>query len=66
MSVAITYRNGRPVFGTFWQRVWWGLGCWSREWRETRHYRVCVYWRIVNGNLESFSMAYRKSDGQLV
>jgi len=56
--VAIKYnRKGRPIFGTLWQRLWWGLGCWSHERRETKHYHVHIYWRIVDGNLESFSNA---------
>jgi hypothetical protein len=32
MNIAIKYnRKGRPIFGTLWQRLWWGLGCWSHE-----------------------------------
>ena len=65
-NIAIKYdRKGRPIFGTFCQRLWWGLGCWSRERRDTDRYRVYIYWRIVDGNLESYSLAYNKSDGQL-
>jgi len=66
MNIDIKYRKGRPIFGTLWQRLWWGLGCWSHERRITAHYHVHIYWRIVDGNLESFSLAYNKGNGQLV
>ena len=53
-------KHGRPIFGTCWQRLLWGLGGYSCERRETTHYIVNVYWRVVNGNLESFSLASPK------
>ncbi len=67
MNIKTTFRkDGRPVFGTIWQRLWWALGGLSRERRETTHYNVYIYYRVRHGSLESFSLAYRKSDGQLV
>ena len=53
-------KHGQPIFGNFWQRLWWGLGCYSCERRETAHYIVNIYWRVKAGSLESFSLASPK------